>query len=373
MKKVFLFLILLCAAFCLSGAALAGSHPCDVCGGPTTLAGTGNWCHWYCETCDYTTSRNHDPNSYYSGLVPDSCSGRCQWCGSGANFSAHSFTTYVSDNNAQCAQDGTETAVCANQGCTSTHTRTQAGSALGHEETKSVVPSGCLTEGYSLYTCSRCGEVRTADTTRPAGHSYGQWLYNGDGTHTAACTRKDCYHTRDAQCTTTVIVVGGRKLTLCPICGYTTSETGEQVDMDTSEHASAQLLGKGSLPGKPMVLVDAAPLEVQVNTEAFYMFVVSFQRNGISYELDSTVAISIDLNQHPFQIESRVFANATPDTLNSRAFKIVRVEQQTANGEEMEVWVDMPFTLENGLLTFETNKPGTFLMVLSIVTAPEAL
>ena len=372
MKKFLFALLMACALLCLCGTAMAAGHPCDSCGGSTSLVGTGNWCHWYCEKCDYTTSRNHDPNSYYSGLVPDSCSGYCQWCGSGANFSAHSFVTYVSDNNAQCLADGTETSTCANEGCSNKHTRTEVGSALGHDDDKTVVPSGCQEEGYTIYTCKRCGDVRNLDITPPLGHAYGQWIQNGDGTHTANCTRQDCYHFRNALCTTTTIVVGARELTMCPVCGHITSESGENVDMDTSDSVSAKPIGGGRLPGKLMVLVDAAPLEVQVDTEAFYMFIVSFQKNGQTAELESKVEISIDLNQHPFQMESRVFVNATPADLNGRAFKIVRVEHEIVDGEEKEVWYDMPFSLIKGHLTFETEKTGTFLMVLSITDAPEA-
>ena len=44
---------------------------------------------------------------------------------------AHSFTHYVSNNDATCTEDGTETAVCDN-GCGATDTRVVEGSATGH-------------------------------------------------------------------------------------------------------------------------------------------------------------------------------------------------------------------------------------------------
>ena len=44
----------------------------------------------------------------------------------------HSFTNYVSNNDAKCLKDGTETAVCDRTGCNEKDTRTQVGSALDH-------------------------------------------------------------------------------------------------------------------------------------------------------------------------------------------------------------------------------------------------
>ena len=44
----------------------------------------------------------------------------------------HSFTNYVSDNNATCTQDGTKTAVCDRDGCNEKDTVTDVGSAKGH-------------------------------------------------------------------------------------------------------------------------------------------------------------------------------------------------------------------------------------------------
>ncbi len=70
----------------------------------------------------------------------------------------HTFTNYVSDNNATCTEDGTETAKC--DGCDATDTKTVPGSAkhtLGAyiEE----VPATCTQEGVKgHYTCSACNK-----------------------------------------------------------------------------------------------------------------------------------------------------------------------------------------------------------------------
>ncbi len=70
----------------------------------------------------------------------------------------HTFTSYVSDNNATCTQDGTETAKC--DGCDATDTRTAAGSA-GHKLGAWVeeAPATCTAEGVlGHYTCSACNK-----------------------------------------------------------------------------------------------------------------------------------------------------------------------------------------------------------------------
>lgn len=67
----------------------------------------------------------------------------------------HSFTNYVSDNNATCTADGTKTAKCDR--CSATDTVVNAGTALGHNYVPTVVPPTEESHGYTRYDCSRCG------------------------------------------------------------------------------------------------------------------------------------------------------------------------------------------------------------------------
>lgn len=370
MKKMFLALAVMAAVLLLGSAALAAGHPCDLCGGETTLEGSGAWCHWYCAKCDYTTSRNHDPNSYNSGLVPDSCSGYCQWCGAPAQASSHTFTTWTLDGNATCTQDGTETARCDNAQCWATNTRTAVGSALGHDYATQVVAPLCQEEGYTIYTCSRCGETHNDDVVSALGHTYGEWTCNSDGTHTAQCIRwNSCFHSRTADCAAVTTVVGGKEMTLCPVCGYVTWEGGD-LELDADAGAQGEMADGSALPGKLMVLIDAAPLEVQIETDAFYMFVTAFQRNGQVTDWPGKVLVSIDLNEHPFQMESAAFKDMLPAELNAKAIKIVRVEYEMIEDKLTEVWYEAAFTLEEGKLTFEAEEMGTYLMVLKIAEPP---
>ena len=65
----------------------------------------------------------------------------------------HSFTSYVSDNNATCTEDGTETAKCDR--CEVTDTRTDEGSALGHDWAEEWTTDGTA----HWHECSRCDEI----------------------------------------------------------------------------------------------------------------------------------------------------------------------------------------------------------------------
>ena len=67
---------------------------------------------------------------------------------------SHSFTNYVSNNDATCTKDGTETAKCDH--CDATDTRTEVGSATGHDfnHTKFTALDG---EHHVLYCANGCG------------------------------------------------------------------------------------------------------------------------------------------------------------------------------------------------------------------------
>ncbi len=73
----------------------------------------------------------------------------------------HSFTNYISNNDAKCLEDGTETSTCDREGCNETHTRNQIGSALDH--------------------------------------NYSKWVSNGNDTHTKTCSN-DNTHTITEEC-----------------------------------------------------------------------------------------------------------------------------------------------------------------------------
>ena len=115
---------------------------------------------------------------------------------------AHTFGAYAPDGNATCTDDGTETALCTV--CGASHTRTIAGSALGHtggaatcsekalctrcgqpygeldssnhaggRVTRNAVAAGCTSDGYTGdVCCAGCGAVLEQGAVIAAGHQF---------------------------------------------------------------------------------------------------------------------------------------------------------------------------------------------------------
>ena len=181
----------------------------------------------------------------------------------------HSFTNYVSDNNATCTADGTKTAKCDR--CDVTDTIADIGSAKGHtEEIIPAIPATCtetgLTEGKK---CSVCGEVLVAQTATDAlGHSFTNYVSNGnatctaDGTKTAKCDRCDVTNTVTDEgsakghtividkaaaptCTKTGLTEGQH----CSVCGEVLVK---QEVIQTADHTDSDHDGKCDTCGKDM-------------------------------------------------------------------------------------------------------------------------
>ena len=156
---------------------------------------------------------------FVSGLTVDAVTA------AGAAECEHSFTSYTSNNDATCTEDGTETAKCDK--CDETDTRTAVGSALGHDMGQ-FLPDGnatCLEDGTKTAVCSRCDKSETvADEGSALGHidenadktcdrcgadlsckhSFTNYEYNNDatctanGTETAKCDKCEETDTREA-------------------------------------------------------------------------------------------------------------------------------------------------------------------------------
>ena len=130
----------------------------------------------YCTVCGYEISREavtvdktgHTPEALPGKAATCTETGltdgeRCFVCGTVLKAQEeipaldHSFTNYISNNDATCTQDGTETAKCDR--CEETNTRTVEGSAKGHDYTN-VTPVWTwtlYTEATAAFTCTRDG------------------------------------------------------------------------------------------------------------------------------------------------------------------------------------------------------------------------
>ena len=91
---------------------------------------------------------------------------------------------------------------------------------LNHDYQAVTVEPTCETDGYTVFTCSRCKDSYTADPTDKLGHQFGAWSPNGTGAQSADCLRQGCAHTGSTDCRKfTFRTAEGETLTFCPVCG----------------------------------------------------------------------------------------------------------------------------------------------------------
>ena len=97
--------------------------------------------------------------------------------------------------------------------------------APGHDYTEKVVKPTCGKGGYTLHTCKKCNDSYKDHQTKTLLHWYGEWTSNGDGTHSAACKRKDCKHVGKTECAIVEFKQAEATRTLCHVCGNVSDGT----------------------------------------------------------------------------------------------------------------------------------------------------
>ena len=112
---------------------------------------------------------------------------------------------------------------CQREGCDYT-TKVEI-PAPGHDYTEKVVKPTCEKVGYTLHTCKNCNDSYKDHQTKTLLHWYGEWTSNGDGTHSAACKRKDCKHVSKNECAIVEFKQDEATRTLCPVCGNVSDGT----------------------------------------------------------------------------------------------------------------------------------------------------
>ena len=228
---------------------------------PATCTEIGWDAYDTCSRCDYTTYIEIEALGHTEGEavreneVPASCTAAgsydevvyCAVCGEELSREekvidalGHSFTNYVSDNNATCTEDGTETAKCDR--CDVTDTRTDEGSALGHTESEAVreneVPASCTAAGSydEVVYCAVCGEElsREEKVIEALGHDIvkheGQaatCTQNGWNAY-ETCSRAGCAYTTYREISATGHTPGAAATCTtpqtCTVCGATLVE-----------------------------------------------------------------------------------------------------------------------------------------------------
>ena len=112
---------------------------------------------------------------------------------------------------------------CQREGCDYT-TKVEI-PAAGHDYTEKVVKPTCEKVGYTLHTCKKCQDSYKDQQTKKLLHWYGEWTNNGDGTHSAACKRKDCKRVGKTECAIVEFKQDEATRTLCPVCGNVSDGT----------------------------------------------------------------------------------------------------------------------------------------------------
>lgn len=115
--------------------------------------------------------------------------------------------------------------------------------ALNHDYQAVTVEPTCETDGYTVFTCSRCKDSYTADLTDKLGHQFGAWSPNGTGSQSADCLRQGCVHTGSTDCRKfTFRIAEGETLTFCPVCGQAENAAQlEKIDAATAWTISGSL------------------------------------------------------------------------------------------------------------------------------------
>ena len=206
-----------------------------------------------CSRCDYTTyaelpALNHDlvnhdakaPTCTEKGWdAYDTCS-RCD------------YTTYAEQPalNHNLVNHDAKAPTCTEKGwnaydtCSRCDYTTYAEQpALNHDYQAVTVEPTCETDGYTVFTCSRCKDSYTADPTDKLGHQFGAWSPNGTGSQSAGCLRDGCAHTGSTDCRKfTFRTAEGEMLTFCPVCGQAENAAQlEKIDAATAWTISGSL------------------------------------------------------------------------------------------------------------------------------------
>ena len=206
--------------------------------------------------------------------------------------------------------------------------------ALNHDYQAVTVEPTCETDGYTVFTCSRCKDSYTADPTDQLGHQFGAWSPNGTGSQSAGCLRDGCAHTGSTDCRKfTFRTAEGETLIFCPVCGQ--AENAAQLEMIEAATAWA---ASGSLSAE----------DVTARTNGEYLS-VAFETAGSLTQPTGRVRLALPAGL----LEGKTLVRIAPD------------------GTQTE----MPFETERGtiILTLDFANSELPVMLFRLVPQPTAL
>ena len=206
--------------------------------------------------------------------------------------------------------------------------------ALNHDYQAVTVEPTCETDGYTVFTCTRCKDSYTADPTDKLGHQFGAWSPNGTGSQSADCLRDGCAHTGSTDCRKfTFRTAEGEALTFCPVCGQ--AENAAQLEKIEAATAWAN---SGSLSAE----------DVTARTNGEYLS-VAFETAGSLTQPTGRVRLALPAGL----LEGKTLVRIAPD------------------GTQTE----MPFETERGKLIYTLDFANSALpvMLFRLVPQPTAL
>ena len=350
-------------ANCTGGTATCSAKAvCEVCGGEygekdsnnhdleqheakaPTCTEKGWSAYETCSRCDHTTyaelpALNHDLKQY-AAKAPT-----CTEIGWDAyeTCSRCDHTTYAElpalnhdlEQHAAKAPTCTEIGWDAYETCSRCdHTTYAELPALNHDYQAVTVEPTCETDGYTVFTCSRCKDSYTADPTDQLGHQFGAWSPNGTGSQSADCLRDGCAHTGSTDCRKfTFRTAEGEALTFCPVCGQ--AENAAQLEKIEAATAWAN---SGGLSAE----------DVTARTNGEYLS-VAFETAGSLTQPTGRVRLALPAGL----LEGKTLVRIAPD------------------GTQTE----MPFETERGtiILTLDFANSALPVMLFRLVPQPTAL
>ena len=202
--------------------------------------------------------------------------------------------------------------------------------ALNHDYQAVTVEPTCETDGYTVFTCSRCKDSYTADPTDQLGHQFGAWSPNGTGSQSADCLRDGCAHTGSTDCRKfTFHTAEGETLIFCPVCGQ--AENAAQ--LEKIEAATAWTIS-GSLSAE----------DVTARTNGEYLS-VAFETAGSLTQPTGRVRLALPAGL----LEGKTLVRIAPD------------------GTQTE----MPFETERGTIIFTLDFANSALPVMLFRLVPQ--
>ena len=202
--------------------------------------------------------------------------------------------------------------------------------ALNHDYQAVTVEPTCETDGYTIFTCSRCKDSYTADPTDQLGHKFGAWSPNGTGSQSASCLRQGCAHTGSTDCRKfTFRTAEGEALTFCPVCGQ--AENAAQLEKIEAATAWAN---SGSLSAE----------DVTARTNGEYLS-VAFETAGSLTQPTGRVRLALPAGL----LEGKTLVRIAPD------------------GTQTE----MPFETERGKLIYTLDFANSALPVMLFRLVPQ--